>query len=121
MPADLPAIAEESSRRERVAMEAEREVVQLKKIQYMQDKVGNTYDGFVSGVTSFGMFVELSDVFVDGLVHISTFVDDYYEHLEKQHALRAAARAGHPRRRSVAGLCGGLRSSAGRSISASPA
>ena len=58
-PADLPAIADEASRRERVAMEAEREIVQLKKIQFMQDKVGATYDGWVSGVANFGFFVEL--------------------------------------------------------------
>jgi ribonuclease R len=109
MPQDLPAIAEESSRRERVAMEAERDVVQLKKIQYMQDKVGQIYDGFVSGVTAFGMFVELADVFVEGLVHISTFGDDYYEHLERQHALRGRRtrrmfRVGDPVRVEVVGV-----------------
>lgn len=106
---DLLTIAEESSLRERVAMEAEREVVQLKKIQYMQDKVGQTYDGFVSGVTSFGMFVELSDVFVEGLVHLSTLGDDFYEHLERQHALRGRRtrrtfRVGDPVRVEVAGV-----------------
>ena len=109
VPQDLPAIAEESSRRERVAMEAERDVVQLKKIQYMQDKVGQTYDGFVSGVTAFGMFVELASVFVEGLVHISNFGDDYYEHLERQHALRGRRtrrtfRVGDPVRVEVAGV-----------------
>jgi ribonuclease R len=109
MPDDLPAVAEESSRRERVAMEAERDVVQLKKIQYMQDKVGQTYDGFVSGVTSFGMFVELAEIFVEGLVHISMLGDDYYEHLERQHALRGwrtrrTFRVGDPVRVEVAGV-----------------
>jgi ribonuclease R len=109
LPDDLLAIAEESSRRERVAMEAEREVVQLKKIQYMQDKVGQAYDGFVSGVTSFGMFVELNDVFVEGLVHRSALGDDYYEHLERQHALRGRRtrrtfRVGDPVRVLVAGV-----------------
>jgi ribonuclease R len=88
VPPDLVAIAEETSRRERVALDAEREIVQLKKIQFMQDKVGTTYDGFVSGVAAFGFFVELADVFVDGLVHISTLGDDFYEHLEAQHLLR---------------------------------
>jgi ribonuclease R len=88
VPPDLAAIAEESSRRERVAMDAEREIVQLKKIQYMQDKVGRTYEGFVSGVTPFGFFVELTEVFVDGLVHVSTLGDDFYEHVEAQHLLR---------------------------------
>ena len=69
-------------------MDAEREIVQLKKIQFMQDKVGQTYDGFISGVTSFGFFVELANIFVDGLVHISTIGDDFYEHVEAQHLLR---------------------------------
>ena len=77
--ADLAAICEESSRRERVAMEAEREVVQLKKVQFMQDKVGETFDGFVSGVVTFGFFVELERWFVEGLVHVATLTDDRYE------------------------------------------
>jgi ribonuclease R len=88
VPPDLVAIGEETSRRERVAMEAEREIVQLKKIQFMQDKVGQAYDGFVSGVAPFGFFVELREVFVDGLVHVSTLGDDFYEHVEGQHLLR---------------------------------
>jgi ribonuclease R len=88
VPPDLPAIAEETSQRERVAMDAERAIVQLKKIQFMQDKVGEEYDGFVSGVTSFGFFVELTQIFVDGLVHVSTIGDDFYEHVEGQHLLR---------------------------------
>jgi len=87
-PPDLAAIAEESSRRERIAMEAEREIVDLKKIQFMQDRVGETHDGFVSGVAPFGFFVELVDVFVEGLVHVSALGDDYYDHLERQHSLR---------------------------------
>jgi len=88
VPPDLGAVAEESSRRERVAMEAEREIVELKKVQFMQDKVGEAYDGFVSGVVPFGFFVELKDVFVEGLVHVSTLGDDFYDHVERQHLLR---------------------------------
>ena len=88
VPPDLVAIAEESSRRERVAMEAEREIVQLKKIQFMQDKVGQVYEGFVSGVAPFGFFVELRDVFVEGLVHVTALGGDFYEHVEGQHLLR---------------------------------
>jgi ribonuclease R len=109
VPPDLGAIAEETSRRERVAMEAEREIVQLKKIQFMQDKVGTTYDGFVSGVVPFGFFVELKDVFVEGLVHVSALGDDYYEHVETQHCLRGRRtrrtfRVGDPVRVTVAGV-----------------
>jgi len=109
VPPDLVAIAEETSRRERVALEAEREIVQLKKIQYMQDKVGETYDGFVSGVTPFGLFVELASVFVEGLVHVSTLGDDFYEHVEGQHCLRGRRtrrvfRVGDPVTVQVAGV-----------------
>jgi ribonuclease R len=109
VPTDVVAIADEASRRERVAMEAEREIVQLKKIQFMQDKVGAIYDGFVSGVTGFGFFVELREVFVDGLVHVSTLGDDFYEHLERQHVLRGRRsrrefRVGDPVRVTVAGV-----------------
>jgi ribonuclease R len=109
VPPDLAAIAEESSRRERVAMEAEREIVQLKKIQLMQDKVGRCYDGFVSGVAPFGLFVELTDVFVEGLVHIGTLGDDFYEHVERQHLLRGRRtrrtfRVGDPVRIEVTGV-----------------
>jgi len=89
---ELDAITEESSKRERIAMEAEREVVQLKKVQFMQDKVGETYDGFVSGVAPFGFFVELAEYFVDGLVHVATLTDDHYELVERQHCLAGRRR-----------------------------
>jgi ribonuclease R len=87
-PPDLAAIAEESSRRERVAVDAEREIVQLKKVQYMQGRVGEEFDGVVSGVTRFGMFVELTAVFVEGLVHVRDLPDDGWEHDETHHLLR---------------------------------
>ena len=69
-------------------MDAEREIVQLKRVQFMQDKVGQEYDGVVSGVTRFGMFVELLAVFVEGLVHVRSLGDDFYEHDERHHLLR---------------------------------
>jgi len=109
VPTDLAVIGEESSRRERIAMEAEREIVQLKKIQFMRDKVGETYSGFVSGVMPFGFFVELTEFFVDGLVHVTALGDDYYEHVEAQHVLRGrrtrrSFRVGDPVRVVVAGV-----------------
>jgi ribonuclease R len=109
LPADLPAIAEESSRRERVAVDAEREIVQLKRVQFMQDKVGQQYDGVVSGVTGFGFFVELHDVFVEGLIHVGTLDDDFYEHDEARHLLRGrrtrrTIRVGDPVRVTVTGV-----------------
>jgi ribonuclease R len=108
VPADLPAVAEEASRRERVAVDAEREILQLKRVQFMQDKVGQEYDGVVSGVTGFGLFVELAEVFVEGLVHISTLGDDFYELREGQHMVRGRRtrrtfRVGDPVRVAVAG------------------
>jgi len=75
----LPAMGEQTSLRERRAMEAEREIVSLKKCQFMADKVGEVFAGFVSGVQPFGFFVELRDLFVEGLVHISSIADDFYE------------------------------------------
>lgn len=78
---------EHTSKRERVAMEAERDIVELKKIQFMQQHVGDEFDGYISGVTGFGCFVELQELFVEGLVHISTIADDIYTFMEKQHAL----------------------------------
>ena len=67
-----------ASRRERLAMEAERDILALKKAQFMVDKIGEEYDGFVSGVTKFGFFVELSKYFVEGLVPLRTLYDDEY-------------------------------------------
>jgi ribonuclease R len=75
--------AEQSSLRERVAEDAERESVDLKKVEYMRDFVGQVFTGVISGVTSFGFFVELPNT-VEGLVHVSTLTDDYYIYVEKQ-------------------------------------
>ncbi|MDD2582920.1 MAG: RNB domain-containing ribonuclease, partial [Desulfuromonadaceae bacterium] len=83
----LAEVAEHTSKRERVAMEAERDVVEMKKLQYMQQHVGEKFDGYITGVTNFGFFVELEELFVEGLVHISTLNDDMYTHAEKQHSL----------------------------------
>jgi ribonuclease R len=83
----LAEIARTSSERERVAMEAEREVVDLKKVRFMEDKMGEEFFGFITGVTSFGFFVELEAFFVEGLVHITSIPDDYYVFLEKEHSL----------------------------------
>jgi ribonuclease R len=83
----LPGAAAHSSVMERKAMEAEREIVDLKKAQFMLDRVGEEFDGFVSGVTSFGIFVELKEFFIEGLVHVTSLDDDYYVHDEKRHRL----------------------------------
>jgi ribonuclease R len=83
----LPEIAAHSSERERVAMEAEREVVSLKKAEFMEDKTGELFDGFITGVAPFGFFVEPRDFMVEGLVHVSRLEDDYYTYQEEQQAL----------------------------------
>lgn len=76
-------IAQQSSERERVAVEAERDTEQLKKAEYMLDKVGAEFPGIISSVTSFGMFIELENT-VEGLIRLSALTDDYY-HFHEQH------------------------------------
>ena len=83
----LPAMGEHTSQTERRAMEAEREIVDLKKCQFMVDKVGDEFEGIVSGVQPFGFFVELSEIFVEGLVHVSALTDDFYQYEEDWHRL----------------------------------
>jgi ribonuclease R len=85
---DLPEIARHTSEMERKADDAERELVQWKKVRFMADKVGDEFEGYVTGVAAFGLFVELIEHFVEGLVHISSMADDYYRFLESTHALR---------------------------------
>ena len=82
----LPEIAEHTSSRERVAIDAERDTTEMKEIEYMVQFEGDIFRGVISGVTSFGIFVEL-DNGVEGLVHVSSMVDDYYEYAEEQYAL----------------------------------
>lgn len=79
-------IAQQSSERERVAVDAERETEALKKAQYMLDKVGEEFEGIISSVTGFGMFVELDNT-VEGLIRLSDLTDDYYNFHERQFAL----------------------------------
>jgi ribonuclease R len=85
---DLPEVARHTSERERRAAEAERELLQWKKVKFMTDKVGDEFDGYVTGVAAFGLFVELVEHFVEGLVHVSTMADDYYRYVETAHSLR---------------------------------
>jgi len=82
----LKELADHCSRRERAAEEADRESVDLKKVEYMEAHLGETFPGIISGVTAFGIFVELENS-VEGLVHISNMHDDYYHFNEKMHSL----------------------------------
>jgi ribonuclease R len=81
--ARMPDIAQHSSERERVAVDAERDTEQLKKCEFMLDKVGEEFEGIISSVTSFGMFIEL-DNSVEGLIRMSDMSDDYY-HFHELH------------------------------------
>ncbi|WP_411955778.1 ribonuclease R [Cytobacillus oceanisediminis] len=82
----LTEIAEHSSNMERRSVEAERETDELKKSEYMLDKIGEEYDGIISSVTNFGMFVELTNT-IEGLVHVSYMTDDYYRYDERHFAM----------------------------------
>ena len=75
---DLHKIAEESSQSERRADEAERELMEWKKVKFMQDRIGEEFDGLIISVTKFGFFVELTDLFVEGLVPLNSLEDDRY-------------------------------------------
>ncbi len=85
----LQEIAEHSSIRERVAMKAEREINDLYKAAFMEDKVGEQFEGSISGVTKFGIFVKLDEYFVEGLVHIDNLPPDNYYFDEKHLELTA--------------------------------
>ncbi len=85
----LPEVAKHSSEMERRADEAERETVKLKKVEYMEQHTGFEYDGVISGITAYGMYVELENT-VEGLVHINSLKDDFYEYDEAANELRGA-------------------------------
>ncbi len=88
----LAAVADQASSRERLAVDAERDSVELKKIEYMERHIGDTFPGTISGVASYGLFVLLDDVLVEGRVHVSSLEDDYYEFLEDEYALVGRSR-----------------------------
>jgi len=79
---ELHDIAQESSQSERRADDAERELMEWKKVKFMQDRVGEDFDGLITSVTKFGFFVELTDLFVEGLVPLNTLTDDRYTYHE---------------------------------------
>jgi len=83
----LPELGQRSSDRERLSMEAEWEVVNVKKARFMLGRIGEIFDGFVTGVARFGLFVELDNIFVEGLVPARTLPQDQYRYDEEQHTL----------------------------------
>ena len=85
--AELAQIADETSQTERRAAEAERELVEWKKVRFMQDRVGEEFAALVLNPAKFGLFVELIDMFVEGLVPIDSLRDDHYTWRENTHEI----------------------------------
>ncbi|MEO8218978.1 MAG: RNB domain-containing ribonuclease, partial [Acidobacteriota bacterium] len=84
----MPLVAQQCSEREKRAEDAEREVLEWKKVIFMRDKIGQTFEGTITGVMPFGLFVELDEIFVQGLVPVVSIAGDFWMHLEKLHRLR---------------------------------
>ncbi|MEW6126083.1 MAG: ribonuclease R [Acidobacteriota bacterium] len=85
----LESIAEQSSLRERAADDAERELMDWRKADFMAEHVGSQFNGVITSIKDFGFYVELEDYFVEGLVHITTLADDTYIYNERRHRLTA--------------------------------
>ena len=82
----LPEVAKHASEMERRADEAERETIKLKKVQYMENHIGETFAGVISGVAEYGFFVELENT-VEGLVRVTSLTDDFYQYYEEAYEL----------------------------------
>jgi ribonuclease R len=87
-PPELAMVAAESSERERAADAAERELEDWRKAALMAEHIGDEFDGLIVNVRNFGFFVELDELFIEGLVAVSSLLDDYYEFDARRHALR---------------------------------
>ena len=85
--AGLEMIGDHSSERERAAADAERELMDWRKAAFMIDRVGDEFDGIITGVKDYGFYVELDEFFIEGLVHVSVLTDDVYEFQERKHRL----------------------------------
>jgi len=83
----IPLICEQASAQEQNAVEAERDSIKLKQVEYMAGHIGTKFKGIISGVTEFGIFVRLLDIGSEGLVHIKSLLDDYYEFDQKTYSL----------------------------------
>ena len=87
----LDAVAEQSSQMERRAEETERETIKLKKAEYMADHIGEVFEGVISGVTSWGIYVELPNS-IEGMIHLSSLSDDYYVFDEEKYQVVGESR-----------------------------
>ncbi|MCK9409072.1 MAG: ribonuclease R [Bacteriovoracaceae bacterium] len=84
---ELPAMCKHCSEREKVAADAERDSVKVMQVEYMRQHIGAEFTGIISGVIQYGVFVEINDILVEGLLHVRDLNDDYYVFDEKQYAL----------------------------------
>jgi len=84
---NLEILADQSSERERTADDAERELMNWRKADFMAQHIGEEFDGVITGIKDYGMYVELNEFFVEGLVHIQTLRDDVYDYNERRHRL----------------------------------
>lgn len=81
----LPVICKRSSEREQNAVAAERESIKIKQIEYLQSRIGEEYDGIISGIVQFGVYVQINDILIEGMVRFKDIEDDYYEYDDKRH------------------------------------
>ncbi len=93
----LPSVAKQSSERERLAMEAERAATKVVQVEYMKRHVGDEFNAVISGVAPYGLFVELNEILVEGMIHVREMMDDYYVYDEKQYALIGQRKKKHYR------------------------
>lgn len=84
---DLKQMGEHCSERERMAIDAERDTIKLKQVEYLSERIGEEFDGVVSGVMESGIFVDLKNIHCEGMVRVSDLKDDYYIYDQKQHCL----------------------------------
>lgn len=103
----LSDICKRSSEREQNAVAAERESIKIKQIEYLQSRIGEEYDGIISGIMQFGVYVQINDILIEGMVRFKDIEDDYYEYNDKRHVAigrrtKRVLRAGDKVRISVA-------------------
>ena len=84
---EIDYICNHSSAQERNAINAERQSVKLKQIEFLEDKIGSEFNGIISGVMQFGLFIEIEENLAEGLVRMRDMEDDYYIHNESQYSL----------------------------------
>ncbi|MEX0769472.1 MAG: ribonuclease R [Balneolaceae bacterium] len=84
---ELKEIGEQCSEKERYAVQAERDSVKLKQVEFLSDRIGENFEGVISGVTENGLYINLKDVYCEGMIHVSDLKDDYYVYNSQRHSL----------------------------------